>query len=320
MKDSDIVSEHDALFSVIIPILKGLLYSLNRGIVQQVGGYEKITLELLTRLYTEGDGDSGICFEYAVHDAIINKDPQVLDRIDTALTKYCKIKSGEPTSILFGAEKTGAIQLIDSVNEHLTNDSYLLTGNVGKPIKLKKHIQGVVNAFRKPSERIKLPSSINGLWKADLFVGKSGPDKWVGTTVKINQKQLESANGLRLAIVPANYGKKDRIQIDEIKNLIVCPMPYDESFVEIFYRGWRIVKILVNTKGKMPKEEMLPTGLERIVCKELVDRAKFPILDVLETLEALKQPHLIKTTNQNASVKSNEDPVVSTIIAPSSFY
>lgn len=33
--------------------------------------------------------------------------------------------------------------------------------------------------------REKLPNSINGLWKADLFVGKSEPDKWVGTTVKL---------------------------------------------------------------------------------------------------------------------------------------
>lgn len=193
IQNNEVNSEYEALFSVIIPILKGLFYSLNRKMVNEVGGYDKISLELFSRLYKQGDGDCGICYEYAVHDAILNNRPDVLERIDTALVKYCKIKNGKPTSILFGAEKTGAIQLIDSVNEHLTDESYLLPGSVGKPIKLKKHIQGVVNAFRKPSEREKLPSSINGLWKADLFVGKTEPDKWIGTTVKINPSQLEAA-------------------------------------------------------------------------------------------------------------------------------
>jgi hypothetical protein len=177
IQNNDVNSEYEALFSVIIPILKGLLFSLNRDVVNKIGGYDKISLALFSRLYKGGDGDCGICFEYAVHDAIINGIPDVLERIDTVLVDYCKIKQGNPTSILFGAEKNGAMQLIDSVSEHLTDNSSLLPGSVGKPIKLKKHIQGVVNAFRKPSEREKLPSSINGLWKADLFVGKTEPDK-----------------------------------------------------------------------------------------------------------------------------------------------
>lgn len=315
----EVGSEHDALFSVIIPILRGLLFSLKRDMVEQVGGYDKITLEMLTRLYTEGDGDCGICFEYAVHDAILSGHPDVMDRIDTALKKYCHIKHGDPTSILFGAEKTGAIQLIDSVMENLTDESRLLTGNVGKPIKLKKHIQGVVNAFRKPSERGKLPNSINGLWKADLFVGRAEPDQWVGTTVKIKQNALERANGLRLAIVPAGFAKKDTITVDEVKNLIICPMPYDGSFAEVFYEGWRIVKAFFNTKAKMPGEDILPNGLERIVCKELVSRSRFPVADVLSAFEVFKQPNLIETSKSDVTIRSDETPALQTLIAPSSF-
>ena len=164
-QENEVQSEVEALAAVISPILKGILLSLNREIVTDEGGYDKISLWKLARLYRSGDGDCGICFEYAVHDAIINNNPDVLDRIDTALTKHCKIKNGDPSSILFGAEKSGALQLIDSVEEHLTDDSQLLTGHKGQPIKLKRHIQGVINAFRKPSMREKLPNSINGLWK-----------------------------------------------------------------------------------------------------------------------------------------------------------
>ena len=202
--------------------------------------------------------------------------------------------------------------------EHLTEDSILLTGNKGQPIKLKRHINGVVSAFRKPQERAKLPNSINGLWKADLFVGNTGIDKWVGTTVKINPKQLESARGLRLGIVPCRQGKYDKIYKHETKNLIICPVPYDQSFMEIFYEGWSIVKNFIMARGEMPKEIDLPSGLDRLVCKELVARNRFPILDVLEVLKNMGQPHLMYIEETEASItsKTKETMKINKIIAP----
>ncbi len=318
IQTNDVHSEYEALFSVIHPILYGLTMTLKQDIVKQVGGYDKISLELFTRLYEPGDGDCGICFEYAVHDAIINKNQDVLERIDSTLSKFCKIKGDTPSSILFGAEKSGQLQFIDSVMEHLTDDSILLPGTKGQPIKLKRHINGVVSAFRKPQDREKLPSSINGLWKADLFVGNTNIDKWVGTTVKINPKQLESARGLRLGIVPCRQGKNDKIYKHETKNLIVCPVPYDQSFMEIFYEGWIIIKKFILARGNMPKEIDLPSGLDRLVCKELVARKKFPILDVLEVLKNMGQPHLMYIEETEASItsKTKETMKINKIIAP----
>lgn len=316
-QNNPVNSEVEALFAVSIPILKGILYSLNRDIVKQVCGYDNISLQLLSRLYREGDGDCGICFEYAVHDAITNNNPEVLNRIDSVLSDFCKIKQGDPTSILFGAEKNGAMQLIESVTEHLTDNSQLLPGTKGQPVKLKRHIQGVINAFRKPSEREKLPSSINGLWKADLFVGKSEPDKWIGTTVKINPTQLEAAKGLRMAIVPASHGKSDKIYKHETKNLIVCPFPYDQAFTEIFYQAWLIIKYFLNAGGNMPSESLLPHGADRFVCKFLVERNKYPVLDVLDAMSVVKQPELINTEEREASVlESVQKSSLNTIVAP----
>lgn len=315
-QNNPVNSEVEALFAVTIPILKGILYSLNREIVNEAGGYDKISLHMLSRLYREGDGDCGICFEYAVHDAIVNNNPLVLEKIDTVLKKFCKIKIGEPTSILFGAEKNGAMQLIDTVSEHLTDDSTLLTGTKGQPIKLKKHIQGVINAFRKPSEREKLPNSINGLWKADLFVGKTEPDKWIGTTVKINPSQLEAARGLRLAIVPSKQGKSDKIYLHETKNLIVCPLPYDHSFTEIFYRAWLSVKYFLNCGAKLPPESLLPLGADRFVCKFMVDRSRFTVGEVLEAMEIVKQPYLVNTEEQEITMVTSEQGALNTLVAP----
>ncbi|MGC6483462.1 MAG: hypothetical protein ACON4T_07860 [Synechococcus sp.] len=101
----------------------------------------------------------------------------ILDKMETALSKHCKIKTGNPESILFGAEKTGAIQLIQTAHDILTDDSRLLSGSKGQPVKLKKHIDSVSSAFRNRNVREQLPNCINGLWKADLFVGKTGPDQ-----------------------------------------------------------------------------------------------------------------------------------------------
>ena len=318
---NEVQSEVEALAAVISPILKGILFSLNRDIVQEEGGFGQISLRKLARLYREGDGDCGICFEYAIHDAIINNNPEVLDRIDTVLTKHCKIKNGYPSSILFGAEKSGALQLIDSVEEHLTDESQLLTGNKGQPIKLKKHVQGVINAFRKPSLREKLPNSINGLWKADLFVGKTEPDKWVGTTVKINPKQLEAAKGLRLAIVPARQGKSDKIYVHDTKNLIVCPVPYDESFMEIFYEGWLIVKYFLNCDAKIPPESLLPHGVDRFMCKFLDERKKFKVIEVINALDIIRQPHLLVSNEKDIEVllSYSTDIQLNSILAPISF-
>lgn len=87
-KAGEIESEVNALYAVIVPILRGITYSLKREMLDDFGlTYDTITLSQLARVYREGSGDAGICFEYAVHDAILNENPAVLDRIDTALVK-----------------------------------------------------------------------------------------------------------------------------------------------------------------------------------------------------------------------------------------
>lgn len=311
-------AEVEALSAAIRPIILGTLLALKGDVVKQVGGIENISLELMARLYRPGSGDCGISFEYAVHDAIVNCNPEILERIEHALNKYCKIKGDDPTSILFGAEKSGTVQLIESAEEHLTDDSKLLTGKKGQPIRLKRHIAGVVGAFRKKEDREKLPESINGLWKADLFVGNTVPDKWVGTTVKINPSQLEGAKGLRLAIVPTKQGKNDKIHKNDSKNLIICPLPYDQSFMEIFYQGWIIVKQFLNADAYMPKEVHLPRAVDRQVCKLLVERRKYPVLDVLEFLDTISQPELLDTGEKEISVllRRGDASSINRIVAP----
>ncbi|NNB99806.1 hypothetical protein HI113_38595 [Corallococcus exiguus] len=310
--------EVSALIAVVRPILSGILFSLKQDVVAEVGGHEQIKLFMLPRLRKPGDGDCGICFEYAVHDAMNRREPMVMERVSDALKKHCKVKGKDAASILFGAEKSGALQLIDTAKEWLTNESDLLVGSAGRPVKLKKHIASVAAAFRRPTARDKLPQSISGLWKADLFLGHTDTDYWVGTSVKVNKDHLEGARGLRIGIVPSKEGRGDLPYKDETRNLVVCPLAHDGSFMEVFYEGWDVVMQFLHADAKLPKEVALPRPAKRQVARFLEERRAFPVVEVLEALEPLAQPELLKTIVRPAGLAAPK-PTASTtssILAP----
>lgn len=317
-QENPVADEVSAVTAIVRPILTGILYSLKEQVIQEAGGHKDVKLFMLSRLRRPGDGDIGICFEYAVHDAIRKSNPLIMDRIQDALHQ-CNLFGQKMSSILFGAEKNGALTLIETAEELLTDDSVLLYGTKGRPAKLKSHIRAVAAAFRKPTMRTLLPQSINGLWKADLFTGNSDTDKWIGTTLKINRSQLEGARGLRLGIVPASEGESDAIMKDDNKNLVVCPLPYDHSFMQAFYQAWEVVVQFLSADAKLPTETSLPRPPSRQVARYLEDRREFSVLEVIEALDPLAQPHLLRTKQEfvelvETAKKSTE--TTSAVLAP----
>lgn len=294
--------EVSAITAVVRPILIGVLFALKGQVADESGGYENVKLFMLPRLYRPGDGDCGICFEYAVHDAVLRRRADVVDRLTDSMTGLCNVPGSAAASILFGAEKTGSQQLIDTSSNLLTTDSLLMYGTRGRPAKLKHHLTGIASAFRKPPARLALPLSIQGLWKADLFLGYSDTDKWLGTSVKINRSDLEPARGLRLGIVPAREGESDLPSKDEGKNLVVIPLPYDGSFMEVFYQAWGVVQQFISADAHVPREVALPRPAERQVARYLEDRRDFPVVDVVEALKPISQPQLLDTSTRQAEL------------------
>lgn len=310
--------EVSALIAVARPILQGLLFALKQDVVSEVGGVENVKLMMLPRLYRAGDGDIGICFEYAVHDAVKRGDQKVIEKVNDGMRKYCKVKGNDTASILFGAEKNGALRLIDTAKGLLTDESRLLTGAQAQPIKLRRYINLLAAAFRRPTTRLWLPASIRGAWKADLFLGMKDTDRWVGTTVKINPSQLEGATGIRIGIVPSRQGKSDKITFDHAKNLVICPLPYDAAFMEVFYSAWVIIQQFIAADARVPKEASLPTTAQRMVAKLLAERRTFPVVDVIEALGPIAQPELLQTITEERPVELSreEEAIVETLIAP----
>lgn len=306
-----------ALTAVVRPILKGVLYALKRDVAQELGGYDAIKLKMLTRAYKPGDGDCGICFEYAVHDAMTRGDPRVMERINDA-AKLCNLNArSRPESILFGLEKSGTQQLIDTASNILTDESRLLYGTRGQPVKLRKHLSGIAGAFRKPQAVSALPYSIRGIWKADLFIGFTDEERWLATSVKINAGQLEGARGLRIGIVPTKGGRSDAVHRDDNKNLIICPLHHDQDFMQIFYEGFRVVQAFITSDARIPNEAMLPSPVEREVARILTERREYPVLDVIEAIKPFCQPELLHTDERQVGLTTlSGEPEIDMVLAP----
>ena len=313
-----IESEVLARISVIRPILTSLLLGIKADVLTELGGVNNFKLKMLPRAYRPGAGDIGFCFEWAIHDAIRRKDPQVLERLEDA-AKKCRLPGIDYQSILFGLEKSGKIQIIDTASHILTPDSRILTGERAQPLKLRGYLNMLSAAFNRPETRKALPSSISGLWKADLFFGTTDADRWLGTSLKINPNQLEGARGLRIGIVPASQGRSDRVVMDEKKNIMICPIPYDGSFMQLFYTSWSIVQQFIAADAQMPREVSLPIPADRQAVKELVSRREYPVLDVVDALEPLSQDGLTKQEKIHVNTtieKGGDDQLNDTIIAP----
>lgn len=280
-------------FSMTLPVLEATLHSLARDRITRLGGLDQITMHDLAREFRAGSGDAGICFEYAVHQGLARQDDLIYPLASEVLEDFCSIKDGAD-SILFGPEKDGVIPILENVQNALTDDSRVYVGNRGQPPKLKRYIPRIVSAFRRNEERNKLPRSISGLWKADLFLGNSTSEKWVGTTVKINPSHLQGAQGLRIGIYPKQHNnKKDVSRFDEDLNLIRLPLPYDSAFMEVYYKSFFLVRAFLNADASVPKPVQLPDAEDRFITAELEKRKDFPLVDVLDVLAQMGQPDLV---------------------------
>ncbi|NYG32506.1 hypothetical protein HZU83_06335 [Sphaerotilus montanus] len=312
LQRADVSDAARSRIALALPVLKGILLALQRDRVSRLGGYEKITLADLAREYREGSGDCGICFEYAVHDSLLAKDPNIHALLSNVLNDFCTIKSGAE-SILFGAEKSGGISLIDTSDSLLNDDSRILSGKVGQPTKLKKQWDTIKKALRDTKARDRLPTSIKGLWKADLFLGNSSEGKWVGSTLKLNKSDFQGAAGLRLGIYPETK-KGESPSRDDKNNLILCPLPYDANFMEVFYSSFFAVKQFLLADAKVPRPVALPNSADRFLAQQFEDRREFTVLEIIEYMYPLGQPDL--TTESVIGASSGDASVPLDAVAP----
>lgn len=294
IQSSEISDAVRAKFAMAIPVLEATLNSLALDRAHRLGGYKAITLADLAREVREGSGDTGICFELAVHQAVESRDPLIYPLVCEVLEKFCGIPEGAD-SILFGPEKNHVIPILESTQDSLTDESRVWVGNRGQPPKLKRYIPKIISAFRRNEKQNSLPRSISGIWKADLFLGGKQIDRWLGTTVKINPQNLVGAQGLRIGIYPQS-NSDDQPRRDDNLNLVRIPLPYDGAFMEMFYKSFYLVRAFLRADADIPTPQYLPDSEDRFITKELKIRRQFPILDVIDVLRSMSQNNLLIST------------------------
>ncbi len=302
IQSDDVGEAVRARYTMAASILRAMLYSAQGDIVAALGGPEKITLEQLARVYEEGSGDFGICFEYALHDSIRARHKSIYPVIEDVLHTFCKIKGGAE-SILFGLEKNGKLNVAATAKDSLTDDARVLVGKPGKPPFLKERVAILERAFRSVRHRDRLPHSIRGLWQADLFLGSPSTEQWVGTTLKVNREDLKAAPGLRVGVFPSRL--KEGPWKDADKNLIFCPLPYRSDFMVLFGASFQIAKQLMHSKGLMPKAPALIYEDDLTVAEWLSSRRQYSVMDILTALHPLMQPGLLKTARSDDSVAAS---------------
>ncbi len=73
--------------------------------------------------------------------------------------------------------------------------------------------------------------------------------------------------------------------------------------MEVFYHAWGIVSQFCNADAYTPKEVNLPAPLHRMVVQQLTDRREFGVLEVIQALDVLAQPHLLVPQTHNVNLQ-----------------
>jgi len=93
-------------------------------------------------------------------------------------------------------------------------------------------------------------------------------------------------------------------------------VPYDGSFMELFYTGWRIVQQFIAADAYLPKPVALPSPADRQVAKELEMRRDFPVVEVIAALEAQAQPDLLAAEEKTVGTETKREgePLLNDIV------
>jgi hypothetical protein len=245
-----------------------------------------------------GDG-----FEWAVHEAIIGREPLVIEPVADALGRAStKLRNaGTPESLLFGYERARYLGFLDAVIEDAGKDAILLPDGSGKPFHFGPW---VTVAARGAEAETQLKERIRKVWKTDLFLTVEGSWRYAAATIKSNWHELEAGAGLRVAIVPEATDLAHGVR--RMKGLHMAVLPDPNGFMGLFNDAYGSVGRALCKVGKQtpPPYWAKPSAKAQRVQEQLEKYGAVKILDVEDALNEAAQQDLVGVENKLVSVEA----------------
>jgi len=263
-----------------------------------------VTLRQLAKLarLDRDKGMRGDGFEWAVHEAVLGKEPTVVEPISDAMLKASKkfVTMTTPTSLLFGYERAKYLGFLDAIVENAGAEAVLLPDGRGRPFYfdgpwMKLAAKGKV---AEPA----LSSRIRRVWKTDLFLSDEVRHRHVAATIKSNWKLLEDGPGLRLGIVPA--AKDLAAGVRRQGDLWLAVLPDPNGFMGLFNDAYESVAEAVFSLGKHDRGNYFykPTPMGQRLQQQLEKYGSAKVVEVEHALNEAAQQDLIGVETRLVSV------------------
>lgn len=296
-----------ALYAVARSILRALLDSLSKEDLTDLNTpLAEVTMRQLAKV-VRVDRDKGMRgdgFEWAVHEAILGREPRVMEPLAHALKKASHyMKNPEPTSLMFGHERAKYLGFLDAVVDEAGTDAFLLPEGSGRPFKFGTWVSAAAQGQLSEPH---LPDRIKQIWKTDLFLSSAGDPRCFAATVKSNVGLLERGRGLRIGIVPESPDIAAGVNYSSAHNLWVTTLADPNGFMGLFNDAYKAVARAVCVLGKQPVPPYYtkPSAKAAKVQEQLEKYPGAPVLEVEAALNEAAQQGLVTAVHRLVGVNS----------------
>jgi hypothetical protein len=294
-----------AMYAVARSIVRAQLDQLTQEDLEDLNcDRQDVTLRQLAKLarLDRDKGMRGDGFEWAVHEAVLGKEPTVIEPVFDAMVKASKkfTTMTAPTSLLFGYERAKYLGFLDAIVEDADEKAVLLPDGRGRPF----YFDGpwMRWAARGKIAEPRLGARISKVWKTDLFLSDEARHRHVAATIKSNWHQIEGGPGLRLGIVPE--AKDLGAGIRRRRDLWLAVLPDPNGFMGLFNDAYQSVAEVVFTLGKHDRGSYFykPTPQGQRLQEQLEKYGNAKVVDVEAALNEAAQQNLVGVETRLVSV------------------
>jgi hypothetical protein len=294
-----------AMYAVARSIIRAQLDQLTKEDLEDLDrDRADVTLRQLAKLarLDRDKGMRGDGFEWAVHEAVLGKEPTVIEPVGEAMLKASKKFAAmtSPTSLLFGYERAKYLGFLDAMVENADAAAVLLPDGRGRPF----YFDGpwMKLAAREKVAEPQLGTRIRRVWKTDLFLSDEDRHRHVAATIKSNWHDLEDGPGLRLGIVPEAKDLSAGVRRHDGLWLAVLPDP--SGFMGLFNDAYESVAEAVFTLGKHDRGAYFykPTPMGQRLQQQLEKYGSVKVVEIEHALNEAAQQDLVGIERRLVSV------------------